>query len=273
MRVYNELLGAEVDVPEEPRRIVSLAEDLTETLFMVGVGDRVVGVSAYCHKPAEACERVRVGTYLRVSYARLEQLRPDLILTTSAAQRRVNLELLKRGYPVYPLPLPLSLAGIVENVRRVGVLVNAVEKAVELEQRLLAMLARYYINKQKRRLRVYVEIDLGSPITVGAATYVDDFVRALGLENIFGDRIIGYFEPVMDEVKRLNPEVIIYDPKPNDSGARLRFMKLVNDRGWSGVDAVRQNRIIVTEGDVIAHYGPSLILDTLPAMSGQLGGD
>ena len=266
MRLFNELLGAEVEVPENPRRIVSLAEDITEVLFMLGAGDRVVGVSSYCNRPPEAASRTRVGTYFRVSYARLEELRPDVILTTSAAQRVVNMELYKRGYPVFPIQLPVSVAGIVENVRRVGLVINSQEEAGKLEAKLITKLNEVISNSIRDGVSVYVEIDLGSPITVGQASFVHDMLSLLGLHNIYSSDRRAYFEPDMDYVRRKDPDVIIYDPKPGERNAAPRFAKMVRDRGWEAVEAVRKNRVIITEGDVIAHYGPSLILETMPRL-------
>jgi len=270
LRVFNELLGDYVEVPESPRRVVSLAEDLTEILFMLGAGDVVVGVSSYCNRPSEASTRVRVGTYYKVSYSRLEMLKPDLILTTSAAQRQVNQELHSRGYPVFPVQLPTSVAGIVENVKRVGLLVNRYPAAVELEKKLLTALSSVISSALRRDASVYVEIDLGSPITVGQASYVNDMLSLLGLRNIYLSRRESYFEPDAEYVRRQDPDLIIYDPKPGDMEGYGRFMKALASRGWDGLKAVREGRVIVTEGDVIAHYGPSLILDTMPSLLNQV---
>ena len=264
MRVFNEVLGAEVEVPDKPCRVVSLAEDLTEILFMLGAGDRVVGVSSYCSRPPEARSRPRVGTYYKVSYSRLEQFRPDLILTTSAAQRRLALEMHSRGYPVFPIPLPTSVAGVVENVRRVGVVMNKICEANALERRLLQTLSQVVSSRPSSESTVYVEIDLGSPITVGQASYVDDMLGMLGLRNIYSHRREAYFEPDFEYVAGQDPDFIIYDPKPGEVGAWSRFSKLVGNRGWGVLRAVREGRTIVTAGDVIAHYGPSLILETMP---------
>jgi len=270
LRVFNELLGDYVEVPEFPSRVVSLAEDLTEILFMIGAGDVVVGVSSYCNRPAEASTRPRVGTYYRVSYSRLEQLKPDLILTTSAAQRRVNQELHNKGYPVFPIQLPTSVAGIIENVKRVGLLVNRCDAAAELEKKLIKVLNSVMSSALHNAASVYVEIDLGSPITVGQASYVNDMLSLMGLRNIYSTRRESYFEPDMEYVKRMDPDLIIYDPKPGDAGGYRRFAKLIEVRGWNNLRAVKENRIIITEGDVVAHYGPSLVLETMPNLLVQI---
>lgn len=270
MRVFNELLGDYVEIPEFPRRVVSLAEDLTEILFMIGAGDVVVGVSSYCNRPAEASTRPRVGTYYKVSYSRLEQLKPDLILTTSAAQRRVNQELHNRGYPVFPIQLPTSVAGIIENVKRVGLLVNRCDAADELEKKLIKVLSNVISSALHDAVSVYVEIDLGSPITIGQASYVNDMLNLMGLRNIYSTIRESYFEPDMEYVKRMDPDFIIYDPKPGDAEGCRRFARLIDARGWNNLRAVKENKVIITEGDVVAHYGPSLILETMPSLLTQI---
>src|SRR6266403_2357151 len=67
----------------QPKRIVSTAPSITETLFALGLGDRVVGVSTYCHYPPEAAKRPRIGTYLRPNVEAIVALRPDLVILQS----------------------------------------------------------------------------------------------------------------------------------------------------------------------------------------------
>lgn len=261
MRVFCEVLGAEVEVPEKPERVVSLAENLTEALFMLELGDRVVGVSTYCRRPREAGERPGVGGYLEASRRTLKELRPDLILTTTGVQLRLAKRLHGEGYPVYPIPLPKTLHGIIENVLELGLVMDAVEKARSLASKLTEKLWK---TRGTGGRRVYVELELGGPITVGASSYLSHAFSVIGAKNVYDHVKTAYFQPRIEEVVNLNPDVIIYDPPPRERDPAGRLRRMVRERGWERMEAVKNGRIYATEGDVLAHYGPSFILETLP---------
>ena len=84
-----------------PRRIVCLTEETTETLYLLGEGDRVVGVSGYTVRPPEARQKPRVSSFLHARYDKIEALEPDLILAFSDLQASITTELVSRGYPVF----------------------------------------------------------------------------------------------------------------------------------------------------------------------------
>ncbi|MEB3851257.1 MAG: ABC transporter substrate-binding protein, partial [Desulfurococcales archaeon] len=194
VRVYSLALGREVEVPERPSRIVSLSPAVTETLFRIGAGDRVVGVSVFCSKPPEACGRPRVGSYYKVDYKRLDPLEPDLILTTTGAQARVVEELAERGYTVYPVPLPTSLYGILDNIITVGIVAGEIPGARRLAGELAGRLPP--LRGALDGVRVYYEIDLGGPVSAGAHSYIVDALEFLGAETVFSrDRVPWVINP------------------------------------------------------------------------------
>jgi ABC-type Fe3+-hydroxamate transport system substrate-binding protein len=87
VKVFSEVLGTEVPVPDSPRRIASFSPAATETLFQLGLGERVVGVTAFCARPSEARSKRKLGSYNTVRAEVLEELNPHLILTVTGYQR------------------------------------------------------------------------------------------------------------------------------------------------------------------------------------------
>ena len=118
--VFCEVLGVELKLAGIPRRIISLSPAATETLFELGLSENIVGVSAFCVHPAEARLRQVLGSYSTVDFSKLSELKPDLIFTVTGYQRALALELMKRGLPVYTVELPVSVAGILDFITKIG---------------------------------------------------------------------------------------------------------------------------------------------------------
>lgn len=255
MEVYSEILGTRVRIPDEPSRIVSLAPSVTETLYELGAEDVVVGVSHFCNKPSRVSGKPRVGSYLSVNYAELKRLEPDLILTVSGAQLRVSKELYEKGFPVYPLPLPVTVYGILDMVVNVGRLVGLQDEA----ERLAAELARRLVSIEPLDPPVtgYYEIDLGGPVTVGRFSYINNSLRLLGVVNVFSNDPRPYLEPSPERLGSADIRVVIYEASPHKPVDREKVRAMMEERGLRGSEALREGRIIVLGPDSLAHHGPS----------------
>ncbi|NPA07245.1 MAG: ABC transporter substrate-binding protein [Chloroflexi bacterium] len=256
MRFFNDFLGREITIPTPPQRIVSLAPDMTEMVFRLGLGDAVVGISSFCHRPAEQLEGLpRLGSYLKIAWSRLEALKPDVVLTTLGAQRETAYRLLDAGYPVLALPVPLSIFGILENVRRLAAALGVAERGEHLNAQLAETLTRW--RGALPPLRVYWEIDLGGPITAGPLTYVNDALHWLGLRNIYADLEAGYVAPDDTETRARAPEIILYEPTRTRNPERA--LERMKDRlGLAHVP------VVLLPHDALAHYGPALIDEVMP---------
>ncbi|BAA80689.2 ABC transporter, substrate binding protein [Aeropyrum pernix K1] len=268
VRLYSEVLNREVEVPETPRRIVSLSPAITETLYMLGLEDRIAGVSVYDHKPPKAREKPKVGSYYKVNMKLLEQLNPDLILVTTGAQRRI-LEDLSRRYPVYPIPLPVSVSGIIDQAVQVGIVTGALEEASRLETELLDKASK--LRGAGRGLRIYYEVYLGGPVTAGAHTYISDAFRIAGVETPFmSERTTWIYQPPPERINRFKPQFILYE---YSAYAPTTAEKVRGELEARGVD-VGSAELVLLEPDTLAHYGPSFIdtmLDLLKTLRDKAG--
>ncbi|MDG6997932.1 MAG: ABC transporter substrate-binding protein [Nitrososphaerota archaeon] len=270
MKVFNEILGKEVDVPEEPSRIISFSPALTETLFMLGLGEMVVGVTAFCARPAEATRKRKVGSYNSVSIDLLRSLKPDLVFTVTGYQREFAVKL-SNSFPVYPLELPVSVAGIVDIIVKLGLVVGEVEKARKLGSQLLGKISES--KRISKKLRAYVEIDLGGPVSFGAYSYITDALNLLGASNLYESVNSEWLIPELDKIPEKRPDLIIYEAKMYSHFDAEQLKQLITERGWFTTEAVKKNHYFLTPGplDFLAHHGPSFILDALPWLSDKLG--
>lgn len=259
MKLVHDWLGP-VELPDSARRIVSLAPNATETLYALGLGSRVAGRSAFCYRPAATLSLPVISSYTKVRWDLLRSLNPDLVLISTGVQRELLGELQNAGLPVFPVPLPVSPYGILENVVLLGGLLGAEIRANQLCADLSERYSKLY--RLLPPMRVYLEFDLGGPISVGRGSYVSEAIRHLGLTNIYADQPQSYFTPDLDEVSRRVPELVIYEPKPHRMRQEERAKALMGSRGWD-------YPLVVNEGDELAHYGP-LFFEYLEGLERQI---
>lgn len=256
VKLYSEILSKEIEVADELKRIVSLAPAITETLYLIGAGDKVVGVSYFCNKPAEVAKKPRVGAYLNVNYDLLQKLNPEILLVTTGAQRERIYELENNGYKIYPIALPVNIYGILDNIMVVGIIVG---------ERYNARTLAYEINKKMISLhnvlsgtKLYYEINLGGPVSVGAHSYIGDAFSYIGASHVFEKNRTTYItNPDIEDVKRFDPEIIIYEQKLGEHADKKKVKEKLEKRGLGNLKAVKEGRIIIMEYDSLAHYGPS----------------
>lgn len=259
MRVFCEPIGLEVELVDRPQRIICLVSSLTETLFAIGCGHRIVGVSAYCARYSPTTHLPVVGDYLRVDESLMAQLQPDLVLVTTGIQRPLAVKLAKAGFPVYALPLPYSISGVMENLLLLGGLVNEVEVARRLRQRWEQQFQTLYLNAPLRRPRVYTELWFGKHMrTIGALSFIHDLVEASGGDNIFGRDRRAYFVPDLHQVEALRPDLLLFHTEPDDYPVDVSA--LLAERGWDRWNPAPFVIVAsVQKGQNIIHDGPSMM--------------
>ncbi|MCS7217646.1 MAG: helical backbone metal receptor [Thermus sp.] len=245
MKILHELLGP-LELPDRLERLVSLAPNLTDALFALGVGERLIGRSAFCHRPPQVLSLPVLSSYTKTRTELLRRLRPDLVLLSTGVQREQALRLKEEGFPVYAVPLPTSPYGILENLSTLGHLLDLEDRADALAH---GLALRYAALRGRFGLRVYFEMDLGGPITVGRGSYIAQALLHLGLRPIFLDVPQAYFVPDLEEVKRRKPDLFLYEPKPWGRNPLEKARALAAARGWD-------LPVAATDGDELAHYGP-----------------
>ncbi|MGC8783073.1 MAG: ABC transporter substrate-binding protein [Armatimonadota bacterium] len=258
MRVFCEPLGVNVDIADHPQRIVCLASSLTEALFEMGCGHRVAGISVYCSRYIPANDLPVVGDYLRVDESLLRQINPDLILLTTGIQRTLGIKLAQAGYPVYALPLPSSISGVMENLNLLGGLVNEVESARRLRQRWEQQFQTLCLSAPARRPRVYIELWFGRHLrTVGALSFIHDLIEATGGDNIFGRDRRAYFVPDLEQVTVARPDVLLFHTEPDYP---VDVKALIEERRWHRWNPAPYVVVgTVQKGQNIIHEGPSMM--------------
>ncbi|HZP48685.1 MAG TPA: cobalamin-binding protein [Vicinamibacterales bacterium] len=243
-----------------PCRIVCLTEETTETLYLLGEGDRIVGVSGYTVRPPEARAKPKVSAFINAKFDKIEALRPDLVLAFSDLQADLAAELVRRGIPVVTFN-QRSVAEILQMIRMLGGLVGRQAAAERLADRFEAGLDRIREAAARFpvRLRTFFE-EWDDPLISGIR-WVEELVEIAGGQPVFPeladarlakDRIV---DPAV--VAARDPQVIF----ASWCGKKMKKSTIVNRPGWDRVSAVRDDRIHEIKSTYILQPGPASLTD------------
>jgi ABC-type hemin transport system substrate-binding protein len=242
-------------VRERPNRIVSLVPSLTEALFELGLGSRVVGVTDWCVHPADAVAALpKVGGTKNPSLARVLELRPDLVIANQEENRQRDVERLRgEGIDVW-VTYPRTVAEGVAVVRELAELGAPPERAQPLVAALESALDAARALRPARPTRVFCAIWKRPWMAVGADTYADDLIALCGGANVFCDRRERRYPIVSEaEIADAQPEVILLPDEPYSFGASD-----VAELGAIDTPAARTGRIHGIDGTLVSWYGPRI---------------
>lgn len=248
-----DFLGRSIDIPEtKPLRIVSLAPSITEILFAVGAGDRVVGVTTYCDFPEQAKKLPKVGGFQSPDIETIVMMRPDLVLASGQMHYQTIRALEKAGIRVAAIE-PQTMEEVLKAIRLIGSLVheeaNGEKLAGELAQK-LQNIRTLHAGSDKRR--VFVEIWDVPLLTVGAKSYIHDVIVQAGGVNVAGARQVDYLPSDFETLYAYNPDtylVVRHGVYGKKTEVFTKFQ--LND-----IQAVRENRIFYVSDDFLARPGP-----------------
>jgi len=243
-----------------PARIICLTEETTETLYLLGEGDRAVGGSGYTVRPPEARKKPRGSSFLHARFEKIEALEPDLVLAFSDLQADITTELVKRGHSVFTFN-QRSVAEILQMIRVLAGIVGVAARGETLARELEAGLdaVRASAAELPRRPRVYFE-EWDDPMISGIQ-WVDELVEIAGGDPVFRhrrraklarDRIV-----TSDEVIAASPEVII----GSWCGKPLRPERIVARPGWDQLPAVRNGHVYEVKSAYILQPGPAALTE------------
>jgi iron complex transport system substrate-binding protein len=243
-----------------PERIVCLTEETTETLYLLGQGDRIVGVSGYTVRPPQARQKPKVSAFINARFDRIEALAPDLVLAFSDLQADLGAELVRRGIPVVTFN-QRTVAEILQMIRMLGGLVGcqtAAERlADDLERGLDAI--RESAARLAYRPRTFFE-EWDDPLISGIR-WVEELVEIAGGRPIFPELAAARLarDRIVDaaEVARRDPEVVF----ASWCGKKVRQERIRSRPGWDGVGAVRNDHVYEIKSTYILQPGPASLTD------------
>lgn len=249
-----------------PRRIISTAPSITEMLYAVGLGDRVVGVTTYCHFPPEARTKPKIGTYTEPNFERIASLKPDLVviqknpINLGARLSALKLNVLEVSHDTIE-EVYVSIQRIAES----GGVSERGKKVTSNMRRQLASIRERASNLPRRRMMFIVgraPNAIQDLIAIGSASYLNGIIEAAGGSNIFKDAIASYPKVSMEDVLARNPEVIVDmgDMSQTDgvTEEHKRGVVALWNR-YGSIAAVRDQRVFAVASDIFTVPGPRMV--------------
>jgi len=246
--------GKTLTLAAPARRIVSLSPHITEQLFAIGAGERVVGTVEWSDYPAAAERIPRLGTSSAINHEVLLGLDPDLvILWRSGNGEGLAARLRALGLPVY-VQEPRSLDDIPAELGRLGTLTGRERQAAavvaDFNDRIARLRAAY---SGRRPVRVFQQIWNQPMISLNGEHLVSDIIRLCGGENIFADAPALVVNTSLEAVVLKDPEVIIVSEADGTPPAWIDEW-----RRWPGISAVANGQIHVIDPDLLHRHGPRI---------------
>ncbi len=261
MRLLIGLLLA-IALSAQPRRIVSTSPSITETLFALGAGDRVVGVSNYCHFPPEATTRTRIGSYLRPNAEVIARLKPDLVII-QRLPNNVSSSLRQFGLTVAEVDTG-DLNKNIESMREIARAAGAdaaAEKLISRIQADLAAIRSTHAAKPKRTVFFIVGRTPGrleGIVAVGSGSYLNELIETAGGKNVLAQGNLPYPKIALETVVRLNPDVIIDMGEMADTTNVTDERKKAVEQLWKSRPEVHA-RVYAVASDIYVVPGPRMI--------------
>jgi iron complex transport system substrate-binding protein len=253
--------GYALNMTSYPQRIISLAPSNTQILFAIGAGDKVVGVTDYDNYPYNfsawitAGNMTSIGGYSTPNKETIASLQPDLILATPINDVDV-VTLRSLGYSVLVIN-PASINGVLHDIALIGNATGnqagATSLADKINSQINSITSKIAAANIQEKPKVYYEIWDDPLMSAGGTTWINDIINKVGAINIFANETQQYPTVSSESIVQMNPDVILL---PSSMGTGTITPDSVKARsGWNTINAVKNNRIVVIDGDLFAEAG------------------
>lgn len=258
-------LGRSVNLPAKITRVVSLAPNLTENIFAVGAGDRLVGVTTFCNYPDEAKSIAKIGDTMTPNMESIVALRPDVVFVSTASQIETFMKTLEaNGIAVY-VTNPTSLDGVLKNLTQLGVLFGTENLAntlvTDLQRRVTLAKPPAALQVIHPHPRVFVQISREPLFTIGKQSFLTDLIAMAGGQSVTAEIETAYPKLSKETAARMDPLIIILSKSDDNLEPNDIFKHSV---------AVKTGRVYSIDADILSRPGPRLV-DALEQISNAIG--
>lgn len=244
-------------VTASPQRIISTIPAVTEMIFALDLGERVVGVTTNCNYPPKAKTKEKIGGFF-INLEKVVSLKPDLVIMQEDAQKRDAERLKSHRLPVMTVN-PKSVEGVLAALLAIGRATGQ-----ELKARTLAGEMRRRISSARpkvfglelllrKRPRALVIVGVDPLVVAGEGSFINDVLKQAGVENVAAGARGEYPQYSLEKMIEENPSYLII-PDGLAGTARLK-----RDQRWQNVEAVKNGKILFIDQDIISRPGPRVV--------------
>jgi iron complex transport system substrate-binding protein len=268
VKLVTDETGRRMAVPLNVRRVVSLAPNLTETIYALGLDSKLAGDTTYCDIPPAAKDKPHVGSTQDPSLEAIVALHPDLVLATTSINRAQTADaLLKIGVPVYTSD-PHTIAGMLSATATMADLLGASEPGAKLVAELQTRLDTLHAALQDRPMAHVLFVVWEDPlISIGQNTFIADALRWAGAESIIM-ATQNWPQVSMEEVVRLQPEYIVLTADHLAAETHAHVHNLRDRPAWSDLRAVKDGHVVMAS-DEFTRPSPGLV-DAIESLAHEL---
>ena len=249
-REFTDDLGKKINLPQDVKRVVSLAPNLTEIIFAVGAGEKLVGVTTFCNYPAKANEINKIGDTLKPNIENIIALKPDVVFVTTASQlESFSKTLDQQGTKVF-VTNPKSLDSIYKSIETIGDILGKKENAANIVSEMKKRVETVENKTAKaEKITTFVQIDK-SLYTIGQSAFLTDIVSKAGGISVTNDVPMDFPMLTKERAIKLNPQTIILSESPDNNEPNDAF---------KNSDAVKNNKIYKINADILSRPGPRIV--------------
>ena len=262
-RTLTDEMGRKVVVPDHPHRVICLMPSVTDTVYALGAGDDVVGISDFTKYPAAALSKPSVGNLITPSIETILSLHPDLVIGVQPMGPMEATDQLERiGIPIF-LVSPHGIAGIFHSVETIGQALNRPQQADalihNLQQRVEAVKAR---TRHFPAPRVFMPVWYDPITTIGKHAFITEIIDAAGGHSITDDLSTEWPEVSLEVVLSRAPDALLLV-----RGGKTTMEVLESRPGWNSLAAIRSHRVYYVDDRI--NFPSPVAIDALEDLAKQ----
>jgi ABC-type Fe3+-hydroxamate transport system substrate-binding protein len=232
---------------KNPKRIISLVPSITELLYDLGLGERIIAVTRFCKYPKKEIEKTdKIGGTKDFDLQKIRSLKPDLIIAVKEENDKNRVLEIAKEFPLYVFDIT-NISTALEAILKIGEITETEKQAKELHQKIKIEIQSFSFIKEKKVCYLIWEKPM---MTIGNKTFISEMLHLAGYKNSFSDKKENYFSVTVEDIKTEKPELIFLssEPFPFKEKHKKQFQEQFID-----------SKIILVDGEMFTWYGSRML--------------